>query len=149
MKKIIFITLISIVTALSVNAQILHPVHWSYGYKKSRENKAVLFIKATIDESWHIYSCKQADGGPVKTSFDFISSKDYRILGTVGEPKPITKFETTFNMNVSYFENSVVFRQKVDLKTAHPVIKGKLKYMVCNDQKCLPPEEVGFSIPIK
>jgi hypothetical protein len=52
-------------------------------------------------------------------------------------------------MNVGYFENSVVFQQKVKLKSAKAAaVKGKLEFMTCNDQKCLPPDEVEFSIPL-
>ena len=52
-------------------------------------------------------------------------------------------------MNVSYFENSVVFQQKIKLKKAATTVKGKLEYMTCNDQKCLPPEDLDFSVDVK
>jgi len=65
------------------------------------------------------------------------------------EPKPVTKFENAFKMNVSYFENSVIFQQKIKLKKDQTSIKGKVEYMVCNDKKCLPPEDIDFSIPVK
>jgi thiol:disulfide interchange protein DsbD len=129
-------------------AQIESPVKWSYAAKKINNDEAALFLKATIDPGWHIYSTAQKDGGPVKTSFSFVPSGDYTIVGTVSEPKPVSKYETAFGMDVSYFENSVVFRQKIRLNAATTVVKGSLKYMVCNDQKCLPPETVSFAIPI-
>jgi hypothetical protein len=105
-------------------------------------------MKAAIDEGWHIYSASQADGGPVKTSFFFTPAKDYMLIGKITEPTPVTKFENTFGINVSYFEHSVTFRQKIGLKTGYAVVKGKLTYMVCNNEKCLPPEDVQFSVPV-
>ena len=30
-----------------------------------------------------------------------------------------------------------------------PVVNGTVNFMVCNNQKCLPPETVNFEIPIK
>jgi len=52
-------------------------------------------------------------------------------------------------MNVSYFEKSVTFQQKIKLKSANAsVVKGKLEYMTCNDKKCLPPDDIDFSIPL-
>lgn len=149
MKKLFVIIFVLLSSALFVNGQILRPVKWSYGSKRTGKNEAVVFIKATIDEGWHIYSTTQPDGGPVRTSFIFTSSKAYEPSGGIAAPKPLTKFETSFNMDVQYFENAVVFRQKVILKNAHAVIAGKLNYMVCNDQKCLPPEDISFNIPIK
>jgi len=52
-------------------------------------------------------------------------------------------------MNVSYFEKTVTFQQKIKLKSAKTAsIKGKLEYMTCNDMKCLPPEDLDFSVPL-
>lgn len=148
MKKLLIIC----VLALFVNqakAQILHPVKWAYAAKITGKNEAVLLIKAIIDEPWHIYSINQKDGGPVKTSFTFTPSADYKLVGTMSEPKPVTKYEKAFEMDVHYFEKSVIFQQKIGFKTDNPVIKGTLNFMACNDQKCLPSEDIEFSIPVK
>ncbi|MBC6111442.1 protein-disulfide reductase DsbD domain-containing protein [Pedobacter fastidiosus] len=149
MKKTTF--LFCIATLLSVNAysQILKPVTWSYAAKKTSATEATLYIKAVIDEGWHLYSQTVKDGGPVKTTFAFPASKTYTLVGKTIEPKPITKFETTFKMDVSYFQNSVIFQQKVKLKGKNVPVKGSVEFMVCNDKQCLPPETVEFSIPIK
>lgn len=143
------IALAAILLTAGAHAQILTPVKWSYAAKKTSQTEAVVFIKATIDAGWHIYSQTVKDGGPVKTSITLSPSKQYTLVGTPSEPKPITKFEKSFGMNVSYFENSVIFQQKIKLKTATATVKGKLEYMTCNDQKCLPPEDLAFSVDIK
>ncbi|WP_317169611.1 protein-disulfide reductase DsbD domain-containing protein [Mucilaginibacter humi] len=102
-----------------------------------------------MDAGWHIYSQNVKDGGPIKTSFTFAKSKDYTLVGKAIEPKPVTKYEDAFKMNVSYFEKEVVFTQKIKLKSANvTAIKGSLEYMTCNNQKCLPPEDVNFTIPV-
>ncbi|MNY71472.1 hypothetical protein D3C86_2098230 [compost metagenome] len=59
------------------------------------------------------------------------------------------KFEKSFDMNVSYFEKTAVFQQKVKLTGANAIVKGTLEYMVCDDAQCLPPETVEFSISVK
>lgn len=148
MKKLIIISVLTLLFC-KASSQILHPIKWSYAAKKTSKNEAVIFLKATIDEGWHIYSTVQKDGGPIKTSFLFTSSKDYDLIGTVSEPKPVTKYEKAFEMDVSYFENSVIFQQKVRLKAANVTVKGTLKFMTCNDKQCLPPETVSFETPIK
>jgi len=151
MKKIISLVLLLIGVSFfcPVKAQILHPVKWSYAAKKINNSEAVVFLKATIDDGWHIYSTAQKDGGPVKSSFTFAPSKDYDLMGGISEPKPVTKYETAFSMDVSYFESSVIFQQRIKLNAAATTIRGTLNFMVCNDQKCLPPETVSFDIPIK
>jgi len=129
--------------------QIVKPVKWAYAAKRISKTEAVLLFKATIDNGWHIYSQNIGEGGPVPTSFAFAASKAYTPVGKTSEPKAITKFEDSFKMNVSYFEKSVVFQQKLKINALQTVVKGKLEYMVCNDHQCLPPEEVNFSIAVK
>jgi DsbC/DsbD-like thiol-disulfide interchange protein len=148
MKKIL-ITAVVLLIAAGVKAQILQPVHWSYAAKKTGTKEAVVFIKATIDEGWHIYSQFVKDGGPVKTTITFTPSKAYKLIGKAVEPRPITRMEKAFGMEVSFFENSVIFQQKIKLKAGKTTINGKLEYMTCNDQKCLPPDDIDFSIPVK
>jgi hypothetical protein len=146
-KKIILLSIL--VGTLDASGQILHPIHWSYASKKISNTEAVIFIKATIDNGWHIYSVSQKDGGPLKTGFIFLPSRKYRMIDSIDEPLPTTKYEKAFSMNVSYFEKSVIFHQKVMLTSKDAVVRGKVNFMTCNDEKCLPPDEVTFSIPIK
>ena len=71
--KTILIAAITLMMGTALKAQILTPVHWSYAAKRTGKNEAVVFIKATIDDGWHIYSQTVKDGGPIKTSFTFLS----------------------------------------------------------------------------
>ncbi len=148
MKRVLLLCALLVMSA-GVYAQIETPVKWSYASKKLKNNEAVLLIRATIQDGWHIYSQNVKEGGPVKTSFTFAPSKEYTLVGTTTEPTPATRYESTFGMNVSYFEKTVTFQQKIKLKSANvKVVKGKLEFMTCNDKKCLPPEDVDFSIAL-
>lgn len=149
MKRTLLALAALVMMVTHVDAQILTPVKWSYAAKRTGTNEAVILIKATIDNGWHLYSQFVQDGGPVKTTFTFTPSKVYTLTGKVQEPKPIMKFEKAFGMNVSYFERTVVFQQKIRLKAQQAVVKGNVEFMVCNDEKCLPPDVVEFSIPVK
>lgn len=148
--KSLIIALILLGTSFIVKAQIENPVQWSYAAKKVNAKEAILYLKADIDARWHLYSQNVKPGGPVKTSITFTPSKSYTKLGATAEPKPITKFEKVFGMNVSYFESGVIFQQRVKLNGKLPIsVKGKVEYMVCNDEQCLPPSEVEFSVVVK
>jgi hypothetical protein len=136
--------------AAAAQAQILTPVKWAYAAKKTSPTEATVYLKATMDAGWHVYSHTSKKGGPVKTSFTFAPTSTYTLVGTTTEPTPITKYEPVFEMPVSYFAGSVIFQQKVKLTGKGPVtVKGTLKYMTCNEVKCLPPDEIAFSIPVK
>lgn len=148
MKKSIFILLLF--ACSFVKAQILQPVHWSYAAKKLSPTEAVIFMRATIDEGWHVYSQFVKEGGPVKTTFTFAPSGAYTLAGKTLEPKPILRMEKVFGMEVGFFEHAVIFQQKIKLKAKGPLtVKGTVEYMTCNDQKCLPPETLEFSVQVK
>jgi thiol:disulfide interchange protein DsbD len=149
MKKITTMITVLILFALQSKSQILQPVKWSYAAKKTSATEAVVFIKATIDAGWHVYSQFVKDGGPVKTTIDFTPSDTFTLVGKNTEPQPIIRMEKAFGMEVGFFEKSVIFQQKIKLKARQFTVSGKLEYMTCNDQKCLPPDDIDFSIPVK
>ncbi len=148
MKKLLIAFAATLLSASSY-AQIESHVKWGEGVKKISATEVEILIKATIDEGWHIYSVNQKDGGPVKTTITFSPSKEFSLVGKTTEPIPVTKFEKSFGINVSYFETSVIFKQKIKLKAKQTTIKGKIEFMTCNDQKCLPPEDIDFTVAIK
>jgi hypothetical protein len=147
--KRITLSIVLLLACTALKAQILTPVHWSYAAKKTSATEAVVFMKASIDEGWHVYSQTVKEGGPVKTTFTFPASKEYTLIGKTIEPTPVTRYEKAFSMDVSFFEHEVVFQQKVKLKAGKATVKGTLEYMTCNDKQCLPPDDIEFSIPVK
>jgi Disulphide bond corrector protein DsbC len=148
MKKVLFL-IIALTISIGTFAQIEHPVKWAYAAKRLNNTEAIVFLKATIQDRWHIYSMNGKEGGPVKTSFIFSPSKDYKLSGKTVEPTPKSKFEKSFGFNIGYFEKEVVFQQKIRLNSPEAtVVKGKLEYMTCNDIHCNPPEDIDFTIPL-
>ena len=148
MKRILLLMVVFMISA-GAYAQIEAPVKWSYAAKRLPNNEAVIFLRATIQDGWHIYSQNVKDGGPIKTSFTFAKSNQYTLVGNASEPTPLSKYEDAFKMDVSYFEKTVTFQQKIKLKSPNvTAVKGQLEYMTCNNKKCLPPEDVDFTVPL-
>src|ERR1700692_1587128 len=112
MKRVLILITVLLLST-GAFAQIEKPVKWSYAAKRLKNNEVVIFLRAPIQDSWHIYSQNVKDGGPIKTSFTFTPSKEYTLVGKTAEPTPVTKFEDAFKMNVSYFEKTVTFQQKI------------------------------------
>lgn len=147
-RKILFLLLLA--TSIVCNAQIQKPVKWTFSSKSTGAGEAELVLTATIENGWHVYSQFIEEGGPVPTSFDFTASPDFELVGKTKEVSPVVKaFEKAFNMNIAYFEKKAVFVQKVKLKKVNAVIKGTVTFMVCDDEQCLPPDDVPFSISVK
>jgi thiol:disulfide interchange protein len=149
MKKKIFILWLILLPAFCL-AQIEKPVTWTFTSKGTGNQEASLIFTANIEAGWHLYSQFIEPGGPIPTSFTFTPSNDYELVGKVSEVTKAQKvFEKVFEMNVVFFSGKAVFVQKVKLKTAATSIKGTLEFMVCNDVKCLPPEDLEFSFDVK
>ena len=131
------------------NAKIFDPVKWSYSSEKINDKEYDLLLTAKIEKGWHLYSQFIEEGGPIPTSFKFNSSAAYRLIGKVTEsPKPITAFDKNFNMEIAWHKNQAVFKRRISLNKPITAITGVLEFMVCDDQRCLPPAEVEFEVPL-
>lgn len=148
MKAFLLLTA-GLLLTLAAHSQILQPVTWRYTAEKTSATTATVSITATIEDGWHIYGQTTPDGGPIKTSITFTPAQTYTLEGSVTAPKPITHFDSTYDLVVDYYEKEVTFQQTVALSNATTLIKGTVQYMVCNDFQCLPPETVEFSIPLE
>ena len=146
--RLIISVLLLISTSLS--AQILQPVKWSYSVEQTTAGEATLLMKAKIDKGWHLYSQNIAEGGPIKTTFSFVASPNYELVGKVIEGKAIDYFDKSFEMQLAYFANEAVFKQKIKINNPKTFrVEGSVEFMVCDDEKCLPPELVDFKIKVK
>lgn len=150
MKKFGLLIVAAIMTISAAFAQIQTPVKWQVASKKINSKEAVILIKATIQNGWHIYAQNVPEGGPISTSFTFKNSKDFTLNGKpVENVKAKSKFEDVFKMNVPYFANEVVFQQKVKLTGKQASVSGTVEFMACDKTQCLPPDEYSFTVAIK
>jgi Disulphide bond corrector protein DsbC len=149
MKKIILAALV-LIFAIGAKAQIENPVKWAYTAKKISADTYELHFTATIGPKWHLYSQDIPEGGAVPTSITLDKNPLVKADGKVTEIGKLEKvFDKNFNMNLKFYQSKVDFVQKVKVKASISTIaKGKITYMVCNDQKCLPPKDVTFAIKI-
>ncbi|MGB4398232.1 MAG: cytochrome c biogenesis protein CcdA [Daejeonella sp.] len=131
------------------NAKIEDPVKWSFRSEKISATEFDLVITATIDNGWHVYSQFIEEGGPIPTSFKFTPSNAYKLKGAVSEsPKAVSAFDKNFDMQIAWHKDKVEFKQRIVLSAQKTTVVGMLEFMVCNDQKCLPPAEVEFQIAV-
>jgi len=138
-------------TSVLVKAQMLNPVTWTFTAKKVGDKLYEVEAKATIQAKWHLYSQTQpADAIADPTSFVFNANPLLTLDGKVKETGKMEKF-TDKNLGVSanQYSNTVTFTQKVKLKAnAKTNLTGKVTYQTCDDQKCLPPKTVPFTISL-
>ena len=131
-------------------AQIHDPVKWSTSIEEVSDSAYDLIIQATIEENWHLYSQNVPEDGPIPTTFTFVKSKDFELVGKTSEEKGKTVDDPVFEMKIKYFENKAIFKQRVKVISTSPFsIKGSVEFMVCDDANCLPPTEIDlvFTVP--
>lgn len=147
-KKIFFI--IFLYVTLASNAQIENPIQWSFSSRNLNAQESELVMTAVLENHWHIYSQHIPADGPKPTQFVFSTSPDYELIGKVKEMSPVIKtHDKSFDMDISYFGNKAVFVQKIKLNKPQTTVKGSVEFMICNDEQCLPPDEIPFNILVK
>ena len=138
--------------ALVAQAQILTPVKWKIKLddKGGAPEKEIVFT-ATADKGWHLYDMNLPEGGPVSTSFTFETLNGAELIGQpVPSVKPTTVYDEQFAMNLRWYPGTVSFIQK--LKVTDPAkfkVEGEVEFMACNDETCLPPDQIPFSFDKK
>ena len=151
MKKLISSIMLALI-ALVAQAQILTPVKWKIKLddKGGAPEKEIVFT-ATADKGWHLYDMNLPEGGPVSTSFTFETLNGAELIGQpVPSVKPTTVYDEQFAMNLRWYPGTVSFIQK--LKVTDPAkfkVEGEVEFMACNDETCLPPDQIPFSFDKK
>lgn len=133
-------------------AQILEPVKWEFSVHET-ESKSELDVvfHASVDACWHIYSQHLDDpNGPLPTYFEVAAPEGAEKVGDVRECEPIVEYDPNFMMDLKFFEEEVYWVQTVRVNEgATPgAVTGFLNFMVCDASRCLPPEDVEFSIDL-
>ena len=141
----IFLAFLSVLIAFSAQAQVFNPVSWQTEVEDLKAGTFALKVTAQIKEGWHLYSqTLPSEDGPIATEFTFPEGDAYTLIGKVEEPKAKTEYDPNFDMDLNYFEKKVTFIQKV--KPTSPdgfELTAEVYFMVCDAEKCLPPEYVG------
>lgn len=134
------LVMLSCVTALA-------QVNFSVNYKRVSANEIDIVFSGKADAGWHVYSTNIPDGGPNPAIFG-VDKKDGVEL--VGGLKPgggaKTAFDPMFEMNITYFENTCSFTQRVRLTKKNYSLEGYLEFSACNDMNCLPPTAVSCKV---
>jgi len=142
MKRILWIA--ALFSVFAAHSQVIEPIKWSFSSTANGEN-AELTFKAVMEKGWHLYDTSLPGEGPVPTSFVFEDSTSFSFAGSLEKlTEPTEVYDKTFKMNLRYFSDTAVFRQKVVLKEGAQQVKGYIEFMGCDDEQCLPPSEAPF-----
>ena len=143
--KRIYLTLLTMIMTLGLQAQMMNPVNFKSEMKMLQDNEAEIVFTATISPGWHVYSTELGSDGPIQASFNVNKMEGAECVGKLTHRgKEIKQFDEMFGMELRFFENSVAFIQKIKFIKPQYDIDCYLEYGACNDKSCMPPTEVVF-----
>ena len=146
------ITLISILFFIGhyCFSQLYDPVDWQTNVKKISVDEYELITTAFIETGWHLYSQSVPEDGPIPTFFSYDHANGaVRLLGKTIEDGGHVTFDSIFNMEITYFEDRAIFRQRIKVLDNISIISGTVEFMVCDNEKCLPPTEKELVFQLK
>jgi thiol:disulfide interchange protein DsbD len=133
---------------------ILHgksPVTWSSESQKINNQEYNLVFTAKIEDGWNIYSqYLKNDDGPVRTSITYDHQDGFILVGKNEETGEIKKtMDDMFGMEVIKIKHKGIFTQRIKVSEISKPITGYIEFMCCNEQQCLPPRQIPFTIDLK
>ncbi|MDB9721221.1 protein-disulfide reductase DsbD family protein [Winogradskyella sp.] len=136
--------------SFNLQAQVVEPVTWETRSEKISDTEYDLISTATIDSGWHLYSQVVPEGGPIATSFTYNENTGYQLVASTIEQDGKIVDDPVFEMKIKFFENKAEFRQRIKvLNSELSLVEGEVEFMVCDDEKCLPPTYIDIKFDLK
>lgn len=150
MKKINLLFSLMLGLSAIAFAQDSNPTKWTISSEKVAEGTYKVMLQVELEGVWAIYSQHlESDEGPIATSINFEENDAVQLQGIVEElGEKLALYDEMFEMNIAKYKHEVVFVQLV--KAAEGTrLKGSYEFMVCNDERCLPPREEQFELVLE
>ncbi|AYO56941.1 protein-disulfide reductase [Chryseobacterium sp. 6424] len=131
-----------------ITAQIKDPVKFKYSINTLSDNEYEAVLTATIDKNWKVYSKDLPPDSGVPTQMTLSSTAGLQTIGGVVEVgKKHDEFSEAFGVQIVYFVDRVLFKQRFKLKNnaAPATVTAEITYMTCDDRICLAPNTLEFS----
>lgn len=149
MKKTLFTLLLVFITVFTFAQK--SPVSFTASAIKKSAGLYEVTINANVPAPWHIYSQNTPDNGPSPTVIEFSKNPLVTPVGKTKEVGNLKKvYDKNFKSNVLYFDGDVKFVQLVKVKgNVKTSFNANIDYMVCDDEKCLPPTTKTVTIKLQ
>lgn len=127
-----------------------NPVIWDVEIVTEEDNVYEIRFEASIAEGWYIYSQdNDPNAGPIPTTIEFNENTDILLEGGVVEVSGHLKegLDPIWKQVIKKYSDEVTFVQSFTVSESTS-IEGYYEYMTCNDESCMPPEYVEFSLDV-
>ena len=123
-------------TIPSLFSQILKPISWEFNLDSSSveiDSTINLNFKAYIDKGWYLYSTDMDSSRPMVTKFYFNNNQNIKLIGEIIPIDRKEKYDSTWQADVTYFNDSALFIQKILPSKTPTNFGGYISYQVCSD----------------
>ena len=124
------------------------PVKWAITAEEQPGAWDIVFT-ATIDDGWYVYSQENfGEAGPMPTAFAFDTVPYFILSGKTAETGDHKKegIDPVFEMKVKKYAGHAIFTQRIQTDSPDQPVTGRFDFMTCNDEACIFPDPVYFTI---
>lgn len=124
------------------------PVKWTISSIEREAGSWDLVFSATADAGWYVYSQHVGDLGPLPTTFAFDTLPTFSLQGATREEGEHMSegIDPVFEVHVRKYAGVAVFTQRITTSAPEEAVTGRFDFMTCNDEACIFPDPVYFSI---
>ena len=140
-----------VLLVMTMSAQSFSPVSWTFSAKKLGTNTYEVYMSATMQSGWHLYSQDQPeDAIAMPTTFTINSNPLISLNGKIKEIGKLEKFrDEKLDLSANQYSKKVDFVQVVKLRgKVKTNFAGNVEFQTCDDKKCLPPKKVNFNVAL-
>ena len=121
------------------------PANFKFSIEDVRKGEiALLNLDTDLEYGWHIYAIYDVPDGPESTTIN-VEGSIIDDIGRIIEPVPIISFDEGFGIITRYHEEKPNFKIPIKIRKDLPVgsysFKCTVRYQVCNEGLCYPPNE--------
>lgn len=129
-------------------AQMYDPVKWKFSIVMLTEQEGEIEMAARIDRGWHIYSHDiEPSVGPTPLSVVWSKHSGAELIGSLtSTPRPENKYDEMFGADLGFWASKVTLKQRFRLTASDAKFEGTLRYQICDNTNCLPPQKEVISL---
>lgn len=146
--KNLFSVLFTLIVGTSFG-QIFNPVKWDSNIELVSDSEYVITWTAIMEPGWSVYSqYLESEDGPIPTTIVFNEGNHFEIIGKAEEDtlNRDASFDNIFEMNVVKYHDRMIIRQHLSISDASLSISGVLTFMTCDNERCLAPIDIEFTL---
>lgn len=106
-------------------------------------DEIILNFICKMNDGFHIYAANQPGArSPIKPLIFKLdkSAKGIELVGKVidGAGNKKTEFDDIFRSDITFYEKTATFSQKIKITAENPVLAAYLDYQICDGEMCIP-----------